>query len=145
MDPLSVTTSIIAVIQLPGTILDYLNAVRKASKDQVKLAIEASNIYNLLISLRYRVEQASAEHPWFDAVRALRIERGPLDQPKAALEEIVVQIEPTSGIKKLGKTLTWKLEKRGIDALLSNIERVKLLVSVALANDLFSPFTSHQK
>ncbi|KAF6235799.1 hypothetical protein HO173_005994 [Letharia columbiana] len=58
MDPLSLSASIIAVLQLTGMLLSYINDVQNATKDQAQLAVEVSNIYSLLISLRFRVEQS---------------------------------------------------------------------------------------
>ena len=63
MDPLSVTASVIAVLQLTGTVLSYLNDVKKASKECQQCTIEASNLQNLLINLRYRLEQGQIGDP----------------------------------------------------------------------------------
>ena len=138
MDPLSLTASIIAVLQLTGTILSYLNDVQKVTKDQAQLAVEASNIYSLLISLRFRVEQSNGNDPWFTAVRDLGTENGPLDQVREALERLASKTEPSHGVMKLGKHLMWKFEKSELESTLRKIERVKSLVNVALTSDLFS-------
>ncbi|KAF2798696.1 hypothetical protein K505DRAFT_232718, partial [Melanomma pulvis-pyrius CBS 109.77] len=42
-DLLSVTGSIIAILQLSGKVVCYLNDVKDASKDRAKCAIEAAN------------------------------------------------------------------------------------------------------
>ena len=138
MDPLSVSASIVAVLQLTGTVLSYLNNVRNASKDQAQLAVEASNIYSLLISLRFRVEQSDSHDPWFTNVRNLGTENGPLDQIKEALERLAARIEPSHGVKKLGKQLMWKFGKSEMEDVLNKIERIKTLVSLALTGDLIS-------
>ena len=80
MDPLSVTASIIAVLQLSTEVLRYLNDVKDASKDRAQCAIEASNLYNLLVKLRFRLEEGDAGQPWYTTVRTLTVENGPLDQ-----------------------------------------------------------------
>jgi hypothetical protein len=79
MDLLSVTASVIAVLQLTGIVIGYLNDVKDAPKECQQCTIEASNLQNLLINLRYRLEQGQTGDPWFTAVRALSIEDGPLD------------------------------------------------------------------
>jgi hypothetical protein len=38
--------------------------------------MEASNLQNLLINLRYRLEQGQTGDPWFTAVRTLTVENG---------------------------------------------------------------------
>lgn len=138
MDPLSLSASIIAVLQLAGTILPYLNDVRNATKDQTQLAVEASNIYSLLTSLRFRVEQSNGDDPWFIAVRNLGREHGPLDQVKEALEYLASKSEPARGIKRVSKQLMWKFEKSELQEVLRKIERVKTLVNIALTSDMFS-------
>jgi hypothetical protein len=57
MDPLSVTASIIAILQLTGTVIGYLNEVKDAPKECQRCMIEASNNQSLLMNLRYRLEQ----------------------------------------------------------------------------------------
>lgn len=138
MDPLSLSTSIIAVLQLTGKLLSYLNDVQHATRDQTQLAVEASNIYSLLLSLRFRVEQSNGHEAWFTAVRNLGSENGPLDQLKAALDLLASRAESSHGIKKLGKQLLWKFEKSEMGDTLDRIERIKSLVSLALSDDLFS-------
>jgi hypothetical protein len=63
MDPLSMTASIIAVLQITSELTSYINNVRKATAEQAKVAIEASNLFSLLTSLRFRVEGARSDDP----------------------------------------------------------------------------------
>ena len=138
MDPLSLSASIVAVLQITGKLLSYLNDVRNTTKDQAQLAVEASNVYGLLASLRFRVEQSNAHDPWFSAVHNLGTENGPLDQAKEALERLVSKAEPCQGIQRLGKQLMWKFEKSEMRDILNKIERIKALVNIALTDDLFT-------
>ena len=138
MDPLSLSASIVAVLQITGKLLSYLNDVRNTTKDQAQLAVEASNVYGLLASLRFRVEQSKAHDPWLSAVHNLGTENGPLDQAKEALERLVSKAEPCEGIQRLGKQLKWKFEKSEMRDILNKIERIKTLVNIALTDDLFT-------
>jgi hypothetical protein len=61
MDGLSAAASVIAVLQLTGEVIGYLNDVKDAPKECQQCTIEASNIQNLLINLRYRLEQEAKE------------------------------------------------------------------------------------
>ena len=135
MDPLSVTASIIAVLQLSAKVLGYLNDVKDASKDRAKCAVEAANLHSLLINLRFRLEEARADAPWFTAVRALGIENGPLDQFKQALEALQTKITDGGRLKKAGKALVWKFKKEELAGILVQIERLKALVGIALQID----------
>ena len=138
MDPLSLSASIIAVLQLAGKILSFLNDAQNMTKDQAHLAVEASNIYSLLVSLRFRVEQSHIQDPWFTAVRRLGAENGPLDQVRQILEKLVSKLEQSHGFKKLARQIGWKLEKSEIADILDRIERIKSLVNIALTSDLLS-------
>ena len=62
MNPLSVTASIIAILQLLAKVLEYLNHVKDALKDRAQCKIETSNLYSLLVNLKYRVEEGSTSH-----------------------------------------------------------------------------------
>ncbi|KAF2180769.1 hypothetical protein K469DRAFT_692605 [Zopfia rhizophila CBS 207.26] len=101
MDPLSVTASIIAVLQLSAKVLEYLNNVKDAPKDRAQCAIETSNLYNLLFNLRIRVEEGDSMKPWYTAVRALAVENRPLDQFKQALETLQTKITDRGRLKKI--------------------------------------------
>ena len=134
MDPLSITASIVAVLQLTHAVIGYLIDVKNAPRDLTQCALEASNLYNLLVTLRLRLEESSDEL-WYAEVRALDVENGPLDQYKRALEQLQKKITSGSGIKKIGNTLWWKFIKDEVTSILSRMERLKELVQIALEMD----------
>jgi hypothetical protein len=136
MDPLSLTASIIAVLQLTSTLTTYINEMRNAAKDQAKVAVEASNLYNLLTTLRFRVEEARSDDPWFHQVKLLGIENGPLDQYKDALETIVDKLPSPRKGDQIKSALLWKFTKGEVDNIWARMERLKSLVNCALTNDL---------
>lgn len=136
MDPLSITASIVAILQLSNKVISYLNDVEDASKDRARCAIEATNLHSLLTNLRFRVEEGNASSPWYTAIRGLATEKGPLDQFKEVLE--VLQARITSGNGRLGKAidvLTWKFKKEEVDRILQCMERLKTLIGIALQMD----------
>ncbi|PSN59250.1 hypothetical protein BS50DRAFT_658884 [Corynespora cassiicola Philippines] len=135
MDPLSVTASIIAVLQLSAKVLGYLNDVKDAPKDRAQCAIEISNLYNLLFNLRVRIEEGDPLKPWYTSIRALAIENGPLDQFKQALETLKAKITDGIRLGKAGQALVWKFKKQEVDGFLGQTERLKSLVGIALELD----------
>jgi hypothetical protein len=135
MDPLSVTASIIAVLQLSAKVLEYLNDVKDASKDRTKCALETSNLYNLLFNLRAQVEEGDATKEWYTALRALAVENGPLDQFKQALETLQARMTDGGRLKKAGDILMWKFKKEEMASIFGRIERLKTLVEIALHRD----------
>ena len=135
MDPLSVTASVIAVLQLTGEVIGYLNDVRDAPNECQQCAIEASSLQNLLINLRYRLEQGHTGDPWFTAVRSLNVENGHLDRYKQALEQLQSRVDVGNGVQKIKRRLVWKFSKAEIAGILARMERLKTLVSIALEMD----------
>jgi hypothetical protein len=127
--------SIIAVLQLTGTVIGYLNNVKNAPEECQRCTIEASNIQSLLINLRYRLEQGQAGDSWFIAVRALNIENGPLDQYKQALEQLLSKVEGQHGVQKIKSRLLWNFRKEEVASILARMERLNSRVSIALQMD----------
>lgn len=135
MDPLSVTASVIAVLQLTSAVIQYLNDVKDAPKECQQCVIEASNLLSPLISLRYRAEKAQIGDPWFEQLRKLNVKDGPLDQYKQALELLQAKVEIGDGIQKIKRQLFWKFKKDEVTSILARMERLKSLVSIALEMD----------
>src|ERR1700755_2026629 len=71
MDPLSMTASIITVLELTTTLTGFINDVRHATREEAKVGIEASSIYSLLTSLRFWVEGARSDDTWFTQMKLL--------------------------------------------------------------------------
>jgi hypothetical protein len=136
MDPLSMTASIIAILELTSALTSYTNDVRHATREQKRVAVEASNLYSLLTSLRFRVEEAQADEPWFNQVKLLGIENGPLDQFKDALEKMVEQIPSPRRRDQVKSALTWQFTKVEVENALKRIERLKSLIQCALTEDV---------
>jgi hypothetical protein len=135
MDPVSFTASIIAILQLTSTVVGYLHDVKDAPKDRARCATEASNLFNLLNNLKYRLEEANVTQPWYAAVRALAVKDGPLYQYKSALEQLRPNVSLDSGIRKVGNALLWNFKKQEVNAVLSRMERLKTLIQIALEMD----------
>ncbi|KAJ9663080.1 hypothetical protein H2198_001072 [Neophaeococcomyces mojaviensis] len=136
-DPLSVAASIIAVIQVTSQVVVFINEVRNAPKEQVQIAIEASNLLSLLTRLRYRVDEAQANEPWFEQVRKLGVKDGPLDQCASVLHEITSNIEKLQSSNKVRSAIMWKFKKEDFEEMRRVIERLLSMVKFALEDDLF--------
>jgi len=136
MDPLSLTASIIAVLQLTSTLTSYINDVKNATTERAQVAVEASSLYNLLTTLRFRVEGARSDDPWFNQVKLLGIKNGPLDQFKVILETIVGQLSTSGKRDQIKSILLWKFTKKEMQDALTRMEQLKSLINCALTNDL---------
>src|SRR5258708_35340632 len=125
MDPLSVTASVIAILQLTGEGIKYLNAVKDAPRECQQCTVEASNLQSLLINLRYRLEQGQTGDPWFTEVQALNVENGPLDQYKQALEQLLSNVEIQDRVQMVKKRLLWKFSKAEVASIFGRMEGLK--------------------
>ena len=134
MDPITAVgllASIGQLIDLTSKFVEYINKVASAPKDRVLLAMEASSLLALLTSLKYRAEESPKEQdPWFVGLRSLACEYGPIQQFKLAMIELAGKFEP-----KKGGSLRWPFTEKSIKDILSRIERLKSLVTMALQGD----------
>lgn len=136
MDPLSVTASIISVLHLSSKVVLYLTDVKDASKERARCAIEASNLHSLLLNLRFRLEEGTANAtPWYKAVQDLAVQNGPLEQFKRALETLDSKMTDGGRLRRAGEALVWKFKKEEITSILDHMERLKSLVEIALQMD----------
>lgn len=135
MDGLSVAASIIAVIQLTGKLVGYLNDVKDAPKERADCAREASSFYSLLVTLKYDLDESNPDDPWFRAVRALGVKDGPLERYKQLLEALVNKIKNEKASKKIIGALSWKFNKEEVATLLHRIGRLQPLIQIALERD----------
>jgi hypothetical protein len=140
MDPLSVTASIIAILQLTVKVGECLCDAKDASTERSQFTTETSNLSSLLVALLSRVDESSNE-PWHTKVRELGGKDGLIYQYRVALEQLKDKISSGHGLKKMAKTILWKYIKEDADGILVRIERLKSLVQIALQMDhLFVSF-----
>jgi hypothetical protein len=135
MDPLSITASIIAVLQLANKVLKYMNHVKEAPKERTECVVELLTLSGLLSKLRAHIEDGDLTQPWYTAAKDLASRNGPLDQLIQALETLLLKFTDGGRRKKIGDALIWKFKKEEIAGFLERIERLKTLVSVALQLD----------
>ena len=135
MDPLSITLSVTALLKLTKDVVFYFKEARDASDERKKFVREISGLSGMLTTLIDFVNEEDPDNPWLLAVLELVANDGPFDQFASALQQLKAKIAPTSGMRKLGQILIWKHIKEDVQTLLSQIERLKTLVGVALEVD----------
>ena len=110
MDPLSISASIVAVLQLTGTVIHYINGVKGDPKDRQRFLLELSTVNGMLLILQDQAEQARAGDPWSLTLQSLDVPNGPMQQFRAALEVLKSKLAPVEGWSKLGKVFLWPFE-----------------------------------
>jgi hypothetical protein len=134
MDPLSITASIIAILQLTVKVGERLRDAKDASTERNQFTTEISNLSNLLVTLLSHFNESSNE-PWHTKVRELGGKDGLVYQYRVALEQLQDKMSVEHRLKKMAKALQWKYIKEDAEAILVRIERLKSLVQIALHLD----------
>lgn len=130
---------IITILDLTAKLTSYINDVKNATKEQTQVALEASFLSGLLISLRFQVEATEAallSDPWFNQVKLLGREHGPLDQLHSILIKMVEQLQGARKRDQVKISIMWTFRKTQVEDLLKKMERLKTLVQCALNGDL---------
>ena len=140
MDPLSITLSVTALLTLTKDVVLYVKEAKDASDERKKFVRETAGLSGMLTTLLDFVNEEDPSNPWLLAVLELVAKDGPFDQFALALQQLRAKIAPTSSMRKLGQMLVWKHIKEDVQTLLSQIERLKTLVGVALEVDHMSVY-----
>ena len=131
-DLLSVTASIISVLQLTGTIIRYLGNVQDATGYKTRLLLEVSGAKGVLETLRDLSQESVQGDPILSTLGLLG---EPLKHLESTLRKLENALAPAQDLRKLGKAFKWPFEKGEIMDILGNIERQKMLFGLALQAD----------
>jgi hypothetical protein len=135
MDPLSITFSVLTLLQLTEKVISYAKQIKDAPKERTRVLREASSLMGLLSTLKDLIDDCDPADPWLRVMSRLATPDGALDQYKLVLEALVSKVVPSHGLRHAGQMLAWKFSKEEVLALLSQIERVKSLMNIALELD----------
>lgn len=134
MDPLSISSGIVALLQLTSTVIQYLSDVRGASEGRREVLDEVRCVSGLLLALKELSDRAKWTDSWYTTIEALKVPKGPLEQFRGSIEHLKSKIGSTTSTK-IPKALVWPFQKAEIKEILQKIERQKALFVLALTND----------
>ena len=140
-EPLSLVASLIAVVQINGSVIsccyEYRKGVRNAPKELLRVTNEVAALRNLLERLVTLIDDEKvASQGYLTTLAGLVSAGGPLDLCQQDLESLRVKIEPpVNEWRSLGRRLTWPLQERDVTKTLASIHRVKSLLETALMVD----------
>ena len=135
-DPLSVTVSIVALLEFSAKVIGYLNDVKNGSEDRGRVLSEIASVNCMLYSLQEKAHEDKQNDAWSSTFDSLNVPKGPLDQIRTALESLSRKLAPPStSLKRIRKIMTWPFQKGEIKEILERIERAKGLLNLALQND----------
>ncbi len=132
MDPLSITASLVALLQISNSIIQYLAELGGATTERLRLLMDLSNTTMLLSMLKDAAQNEDKPGEWRSTLQGLE---GPLKQFKDLLERIAGKLAPAHGMKKIGKVITWPFKKEELSDMFASLERYKTLLGLAMQND----------
>lgn len=138
-DPLSITASLIAVLQLAATAIQYVKDVKGGSSDRTRLRDELRSTTCVLEMLRDRIEDSENSgdtklNP--ELLAALGAPDGPLQLLQKVLQDIIAKLHPRDGLRKLAQPFTWPFDKKDISEMLEMLERLKSNFNLIIQNEL---------
>ena len=137
-EALGVSASIIAILQLSTTVINYINGVKEAKTERDLIFREIVNTRVILTTFKDLAESEKWGGAWSLTVTSLAIPYGPLDQFKLLLERLLAKLKPTSTRHNVVEVLVWPFRKVEVIEILNSIERLKSHLNLALHNDHIS-------
>jgi len=136
-DPLSVSASIVALVQESKVTIRYLKGLNSAQGELRDLLVELINVRCLLLGLQDHLTELEPNSETFRfGLISLGGPNGPLKQFHAVLEELSSLLEPKLGWKKGIQMLGWHSKNFDAKILLNKVEHYKTLFTLALQSDL---------
>jgi hypothetical protein len=135
-DPLSISTSIVALLQASGTVLQYIKSLKDANKDIKTFQVEMINVRGLLFSLQDLLSDLkSGEASLLPVFESLGGENGALKQFETTLADLVSKLRPKDCSTMAGIVVSWHFKKEDVKNLIGTIERYKTLFTLVLQRD----------
>ena len=135
MDPLSITASLIAIIQLATTATQFLKEIKSGSEDRIRLREEIRATSCLLEILRDRVDDADTLGQDLSSIKSLNVPGGPLDQISITLQKLMKKLVPANRLLKRSQAVLWPFSRGDVNDFLKIIQRQKAAFNLAIQND----------
>jgi hypothetical protein len=132
-DPLSISASIVAVVQVSVTVFKYLGDIQSTTRDVGRLKIEIDSLQTVLLPALDHLRRDQDDKAVL--MRFLHAQNGPLRELRAMLESIEKKLSPSAGFNKARRAMTWPFQKSEIADIIAKIERQKTVFILTLQLD----------
>ncbi|KAE9364611.1 hypothetical protein N431DRAFT_109437 [Stipitochalara longipes BDJ] len=137
MDPLSITGTLIAVLQITTSVIsilyDYRSGVASASREVIQITEALNSLKDVLESILRLIETTKANE--LSTIGLLEKSGGTLQSCQAELERLRVKLVPEKGWRKARNSLIWPLKESEMRRALEGLERWKSTMQLALSAD----------
>ncbi|MCJ1248004.1 hypothetical protein MMC30_005219 [Trapelia coarctata] len=140
MDPLSITASAIAIIQLSSAIInssyECRSRVKNASKDASRIISELNSLCDVIDTLFKLAEsEFEAKLQQSPILSGLAKPDGPLKRCETTLTALQQKLEPQEGWRAKRASILWPMKDNDVKKVLLDIEGMKATIQLALAAD----------
>jgi hypothetical protein len=140
MDPLSLTASIITVIQLTGSVVsavyNYRKSVKNAPEDAAKIIQDLTGLSHILEKLLQVIEkERSTTVTRLASLEGLAKPDGSLESCQKILERLNAKLQPENGWRAVKQSLIWPLKQKYVKSTLDEIATAKASLGLALTVD----------
>lgn len=112
MEALGAAASVIAVLQLSTSVIEYINAASGATKERRELRGEIRACIQILQELKDEAGDSEEGQRWQSTINALEEPGAPLGRLWAVLTIMAVKLQPKRGLKKIVGSLKWPFEEK---------------------------------
>lgn len=143
-DPLSITASIITVLQLASSVVSLGLSLKNAAKTDGGILQQLLDELRGLSNILEPLAQLAVDHGQeAKSIEALGKPGGALDGCRVVLEKVKIELDSVvsaQGVKKLGKILVWPAKEKEVQSLLRQLTERKTTLGLALHNiQLYTP------
>ena len=139
MDPLSVTASAVAVLQLTETIITSCYKYKKSVQDRNKvledLVCEMTALKEILCFLRKVANTGGSDRCKTFVSKLLLDNDGLLCQCKSVLETLQSELETGGPLARMGKVMIWPFRKEDVLKAVNRVRCTREILSFALTVD----------
>ncbi|RSL38411.1 hypothetical protein CEP53_014893 [Fusarium sp. AF-6] len=135
MDPLSLTTSIITVLQVSTKATHYVFSAKGATKHKRRLHEEIRGCEGMLLRLLDILEHERSDPARAPTISLLEGPHSPFKRLETLFESIRVKLAPKQGLARVTSSLAWQFNEKDVSDLIAAIQREKSLLHLLLDND----------
>ena len=150
-DPLSISASILSILDLAGKVIGYLRMAKGASSERGRLLTELAGLRGILELLNDQASDATIglsnlgspeaardtnqDASWSLTVQSLTRHNGPLQEFKDLLELLYSQLQARQRLQKVKTAFIWPFKREHCMEIFRSLERYKSLFTLAIQND----------
>ena len=131
-EALGLVASIVAVLQLTTSVVQYTRDVADSNSYKKRLLLEVGGTKGILETLKDLASDVNDDDPILHTVHLLQV---PLQEYTLLLRSLESKLASAQGLKKIGKVAKWPFEKSDVLEIFAALERYKALFSLSLQAD----------